>query len=473
MKKTVFLLLACLLFIFPGVAGAEPAPGNYGDIKGWAENDIDAVTGLRLMKGTGTNNQGQLIFSPEAKVSRAQLATVLLNTFNLDYGYIRFIKQPLASDYFGDVNNSDWYANSLVMGVINNIFVAGGDFKPDSPASRLEIAQAVYRSFQAKNISVPMIQLMPIFEDTGTLSQDEMNAVVFVSNTGILKGSNNSFKPMESMTRWELAGLLMRCVQLMAVNENSLGGEIQLSSGQTFYLSLPSNPTTGYSWSLKTGVEGEVIAISGSTYLEDDLDESVQPTVGRGGRQYWHFDALREGSTNLQMIYTRPWEDTETQSFNLKVRVTSSAAKLFAKISSRFLYSESDTISVNLNIPVISGLTDDSIQFGFNSRWEKDAMDLQDRLLVEIEDYVKYNQQNNFPIRPFQLFTNYRLGSINEKMLSLFVDYYQYTGGAHGITERRPYNYNLQSGAKLSITDLFQADYDYRSVINQIIREQI
>ncbi len=473
MKKAMFLLLALLLSIFPGVAGAEQAWGNFADIKGRGENEINAVAGLGLMQGTGGNNQGQLIFSPEDKVSHAQLAVVLLNTFNLDYGSLRFIKQPLASDYFGDINNSDWYANTLVLGVINNIFVPGGDFKPNSPASRLEIAQALYQSFKAKNISVPMIQLMPIFEDTGTLSQDEMNAVVFVSNTGILKGSDNCFKPMEGLSRWELAELLMRCIQLIAVNENSQDGEIQLPTGQSFYLSLPGNPTTGYSWALKSGAEGEVIAIMGSAYLEDYTADGAQPIMGRGGRQYWHFNTLQEGNADLQMIYARPWEDAEVQSFNLRVIVTPSAEQAFVKVSSKFLRSESDSMSISLSIPVLSGLLDESIQSVINSRWEKDALTLQDKLSAEVEDYIKYNQQNNFPIRPYQLFTDYHMGILNKKMLSLFVDYYQYTGGAHGVTERRPYNYNLQSGAKLALTDLFQSGYDYQSVINNKIREQI
>lgn len=87
---------------------------DFIDIHGhWSEQDIQVVSSLGLMNGTGTTDQGFRNFSPEGIVSRAQLATVLQHTFQLDYGQIRFVKQPLASDYYRDVDNEAWYANDL------------------------------------------------------------------------------------------------------------------------------------------------------------------------------------------------------------------------------------------------------------------------------------------------------------------------------------------------------------------------
>jgi hypothetical protein len=55
----------------------------------------------------------------------------------------------------------------------------------------------------------------------------------------------------------------------------------------------------------------------------------------------------------------------------------------------------------------------------------------------------------------------------------MYVDYYQYTGGAHGLTERRPYNIDLASGQILALKDLFNDNYDYRTIINDQVRSQI
>ena len=219
MKKTLLLLIMAIMLVLPGGASAQLSPGDFVDIRGhWAEQNIAAVSSLGLMNGIGTTYQGFRIFSPEGTVSRAQLANVLQRTFQLDYGMLRFIKQPLASDYYRDVDDAAWYADGVLMCTINNIFEKTGNFSPDSSVSRIEVARSIYRSFNAKGISVPMIMLMPIYEDTSSLSQEDINAITFVSNTGIMRGNNNCFRPEQNMTRAELATVLNRCCALVRIN---------------------------------------------------------------------------------------------------------------------------------------------------------------------------------------------------------------------------------------------------------------
>jgi len=219
LKKTLLLLIMAIMLVLPGGASAQLSPGDFVDIRGhWAEQNIAAVSSLGLMNGIGTTYQGFRIFSPEGTVSRAQLANVLQRTFQLDYGMLRFIKQPLASDYYRDVDDAAWYADGVLMCTINNIFEKTGNFSPDSSVSRIEVARSIYRSFNAKGISVPMIMLMPIYEDTSSLSQEDINAITFVSNTGIMRGNNNCFRPEQNMTRAELATVLNRCCALVRIN---------------------------------------------------------------------------------------------------------------------------------------------------------------------------------------------------------------------------------------------------------------
>jgi len=319
LKKVVLLLLVAIILAFPGVVSAQLLTGDFIDIRGhWAVQDIEAVSSLGLMNGTGTTDQGFRVFSPEGTVNRAQLAAVLQRTFQLDYGQIRFIKQPLASDYYQDVDNGAWYADDLVMCAINNIFAASGDFCPDLPVTRLEIAQAIYRCFNTKGISVPMIMMMPIFQDTNSLSHEDINAIVFVNNTGIMKGNNNYFRPEENMTRAELATVLKRCVSLMAVDEYYNGKEYQVSVGQTFFVSLSSNPTTGYTWNIKSTVDDKILALIDHSY--QTVDTKYPPIVGQGGQQYWQFKVLQPGTADLQLVYARPWESVQpAQVFNLKI----------------------------------------------------------------------------------------------------------------------------------------------------------
>ncbi|MEA4924056.1 MAG: DUF4163 domain-containing protein [Syntrophomonadaceae bacterium] len=473
MKRFIPWLLLLLMLAMAGTAGAQTAPGNFGDIQGHsAEPGIKFITDLGLMNGTGTTEQGLKLFSPAATVSRAQLAVVLQRSFQLDYGQIRFIKEPVPGDYYQDVDNQAWYAGSLVMCAINNIFPTTGSFYPDRPVTRLEIAQAIYNCFNAKGISVPMIMLYPVFEDTGSLSQEEMNAVIFVNNTGIMKSDNGYFRPEHNVDRAELAGILSRCLRLLEVDESLNDQQYQVQAGQTFMVALDSNSTTGYTWNFRNAGDEKIISLLGSAYANDEVDNQTA-IIGQGGKQFWYFKALQPGITQLQLVYARPWESVQpAQVYSLTINVTS-ASPAGVTISNRAVKNESDYMSVDLNIPVINGLDNQELQSRLNARFEQDALDLQDKLKAEIEEYVKYNQENDFPIRPYGFATRYQECFQNDALLSLYVDYYQYTGGAHGITDRRPYNIDLKTGKDVALKDLFQNGYDYETMINSKISEQI
>lgn len=57
--------------------------------------------------------------------------------------------------------------------------------------------------------------------------------------------------------------------------------------------------------------------------------------------------------------------------------------------------------------------------------------------------------------------------------ISLYVDYYLYTGGAHGGTERVPYTFDLKTGALISLKEAAGGNSDYVSIINKAIQAQI
>jgi hypothetical protein len=67
------------------------------------------------------------MFSPDTQVTRAQLGVWLAKTFALDYGQLRFIKAPVAGDYFWDVENDAWYADAVMLCAINDILLPGGN----------------------------------------------------------------------------------------------------------------------------------------------------------------------------------------------------------------------------------------------------------------------------------------------------------------------------------------------------------
>ncbi|MGY8753317.1 MAG: protease inhibitor I42 family protein [Phycisphaerales bacterium] len=94
--------------------------------------------------------------------------------------------------------------------------------------------------------------------------------------------------------------------------------DIVISSGRTFEIVLPSNPTTGYTWELE---------IQNPTIIKDVSSNFVADASGRigvGGATTWKLRADGQGETALTFSYHRPWEEkvspTKVVTFTISVR---------------------------------------------------------------------------------------------------------------------------------------------------------
>lgn len=172
------------------------------------------------------------------------------------------------------------------------------------------------------------------------------------------------------------------------------------------------------------------------------------------------------------MAYSRPWESVQPQRFNLRITATPTISSTLS-LSTIALHSEGQYMTVDSYRPVLHGLADEDIQARLNAIWEEDVEQIEAALTADLDEYIRYNQENDFPIRPYLLYSRYQTGTLNQNLLSLYVDYYTFTGGAHGSTDRRPYNYDLQTGQPLELADIFQSGYDYRGLIDREISARI
>lgn len=121
-------------------------------------------------------------------------------------------------------------------------------------------------------------------------------------------------------------------------------------------------------------------------------------------------------------------------------------------------------INIDVEIPQIVGLSNNIKEKDINKEildwtnlWIKDARDTSEDIK---------------PTIPYELMARYLLTN-DEGILSFYIDYYQFSGGAHGITTRNTYNINIQTGDKVMLKDLFKEGYDYKSYINEEISKEI
>ncbi len=77
------------------------------------------------------------------------------------------------------------------------------------------------------------------------------------------------------------------------------------------------------------------------------------------------------------------------------------------------------------------------------------------------------------PNFPFEIMSNYTVNLNNPKLISIYNDYYEYLGGAHGNIIRTSYNVDKQNVRLLMLQDLFIKNSNYKDIINKEIVRQI
>ncbi len=102
----------------------------------------------------------------------------------------------------------------------------------------------------------------------------------------------------------------------IVLSESDSGKKISLVKGQVLHLSLPGNPSTGYSWDYTSKLDQLVLKEINHEYLSDST------LVGAGGMDNWEFKAVGGGTATVSLKYSRPWESVQPEkTFQVEVTV--------------------------------------------------------------------------------------------------------------------------------------------------------
>lgn len=90
--------------------------------------------------------------------------------------------------------------------------------------------------------------------------------------------------------------------------------EFILPKDEVFEISLNSNPTTGYQWTIEKIDSSYLYQLGESEYFSEST------LMGGGGIETYKFKTLKEGETELLLLYRRSWEDEiPADSFHVKI----------------------------------------------------------------------------------------------------------------------------------------------------------
>jgi len=169
----------------------------------WAIKDIDYVCSKGLMNGTSED-----AFSPDGKVTRAMLVTVLYRNEG----------EPATnrSIPFADIDMASYYADAVIWAKQNRIVngVTETEFAPDDYITREQIASIMFRYAQYKGVNAVTLEENLHFDDANSISEYAVPAMNWAVGAGLMKGkTSKALNPQDNATRAEMAAILHRFIE--------------------------------------------------------------------------------------------------------------------------------------------------------------------------------------------------------------------------------------------------------------------
>ena len=122
---------------------------------------------------------------------------------------------------------------------------------------------------------------------------------------GIPKRLNRYFLRCGAMTFMVFLLLSVAVFAETVLTEADCGKTVRLKSQEEAVVTLPSNPTTGYSWEMaEQGVDAAVVLVSKE--VRTSAGESGR--VGAGGLEHFRLRLRKAGRFTVTFVYRRAWE---------------------------------------------------------------------------------------------------------------------------------------------------------------------
>ena len=179
---------------------------SFADVKShWAKEDIDILASKLIINGMNEKE-----FMPEGKVTRAQLASIIVRSLGLT-GNSTSVK-------FSDVNNSDWYAGVIGAAVDAGIVSGYKDntFKPNAFVTKEETAAMVVRAMNFAgddtNIAADEVnQQLTKLADGSKINDWAKSAVAVAVKKGVIQGNEKKiFAPKGNSSRAEATVMIKK-----------------------------------------------------------------------------------------------------------------------------------------------------------------------------------------------------------------------------------------------------------------------
>ena len=228
-KKAVALLLAATMMV-PLALAAPSTEGSFSDVEDhWAQAEIEKAVATGWVDGYPDGT-----FKPEKTITRAEFTKMILDATHLTPGCetvewmvdnARTGEAPFGMSVYeprlNDMNDhwlttQGWTEAALYSGMVVPSDYNGGNFRPEKPIARYEIALMVTRAL-GQVIEAKLEEGLDLsFTDNEEILDWMKGYVHMASKAGVVKGyPDNSFRPNKASTRAEAVVMVQRMLDEM------------------------------------------------------------------------------------------------------------------------------------------------------------------------------------------------------------------------------------------------------------------
>ncbi|UVI30192.1 PdaC/SigV domain-containing protein [Paenibacillus spongiae] len=256
---------------------------------------------------------------------------------------------------------------------------------------------------------------------------------------------------------------------VLKYNGKTLSQQGKALNGNTMIPLTVLRDTFGYSISYNS-VTRTYTAGTGSTKLNLEVSEYGVATNLNGyylysntsdeakimdGRLYVPFKLLND-YLGFQGVY-----NPAQKSLDISKRVMNDI-----RITSESLDKSNNNASIVIGYPHVSGLTEEAQQ-AINAVLKQKA----ESFAAASEKQA--GQRDGKVERKYGFQQNYAVTFNREGVLSIVIDQYSYTGGAHGITVREGLTFSLKDGKQIELGDLLKSAPNYKQTLDSKLKEKM
>ncbi|MEW5897942.1 MAG: S-layer homology domain-containing protein [Bacillota bacterium] len=187
---------------------------TFADLAGhWAKKDVEIMASRHVARGISETQ-----FAPDADVTRAQFAALLIRTLGID-------EAAPTGTVFSDVPKGAWYAGAVETAYAHQLVsgMGGGLFAPDEKITREQMAVMITRALKAAGKPATLTQaqiteVLKAYADRAEVSPWATQAMAEAVSTGIVKGRTaTTLVPQGTATRAEAVVMLKRLIDAAGI----------------------------------------------------------------------------------------------------------------------------------------------------------------------------------------------------------------------------------------------------------------